>query len=54
MLKAIGATEEDCLSSIRVGLGRYSTEEDVDRLLVMLEKSVRKLRNSQSKSQKPL
>jgi cysteine desulfurase len=44
VLRAIGLNEELAHTSLRFGLGRFSTEADVDRLVEKLVKEVRRLR----------
>jgi cysteine desulfurase len=44
VLRALGVTEDMAHTSIRVGLGRFTTVEEVDFLIEKLEKSVNKLR----------
>ena len=41
VLKAMGVSNEDALSSIRISLGRFSTEEEISFALTALEKSIR-------------
>lgn len=45
VLKAIGCSEERAYSSIRFGLGRYTTEEEIDRTINVITRAVNKLRN---------
>ena len=44
VLRAIGANDEDAHSSIRFGLGRFTTEEEIDLVVELLVKHVSKLR----------
>ncbi len=44
-LLAIGLKPEEAQSSIRVSLGRFSTQQEVDRLLKVLPKIIKQLRN---------
>ena len=44
MLKALGAGDDLAHSSIRFGLGRWSTEEEVDYVVEKLTNVVRRLR----------
>ncbi len=44
VLKSIGLSDEMALSSLRISLGRWTTDEDVEYLLNELEKIVKKLR----------
>jgi cysteine desulfurase len=44
VLRAIGVDEEVAHSSLRFGIGRYTTEEEVDFLLDLLHKQVARLR----------
>ena len=45
VLKAIGLSDEEALSSIRVSLGRYNTEEEIDYACVILPKVIERLRS---------
>ena len=45
VLRAIGTDDEMAHSSIRFGIGRFSTEEEIDLTLNLLEKHVSRLRN---------
>lgn len=45
VLKAIGLSDEEALSSIRVSLGRYNTEEEIDYACVILPKIIERLRS---------
>lgn len=49
VLKGIGRTDEQALSSIRIGLGRFTTEEEVDYLINKTKDSVYKIRESSPK-----
>jgi len=44
VLRALGVPEEEAHSSIRFGLGRGNTGEDVDRIVDRLARSVKRLR----------
>lgn len=44
VLRALGADAEQAHSSIRFGLGRFTTEAEVDLTLYLLEKHVSRLR----------
>ena len=44
VLRALGVTEDLAHTSLRIGLGRFTSEEEVDEFLEQLEKSVVKLR----------
>ena len=44
VLKAIGLTNEKALSSIRISLGRYNTEEEVNKFCDMFPKIIKLLR----------
>lgn len=44
MLRAIGADDEMAHSSIRFGLGRFTTEEEIDLVVQLLVKHVSRLR----------
>lgn len=44
VLKAIGLSDEEANGSLRLTLSRYTTEEDIDHVLVSLPKIVKKLR----------
>ncbi|OUS13234.1 IscS subfamily cysteine desulfurase [Rhodospirillales bacterium 47_12_T64] len=45
VLKALGYNDEQALSSLRIGLGRFTKEDDVDQAIVLLVTAVRKLRS---------
>jgi cysteine desulfurase len=45
VLRALGLSDEMAHSSIRFSLGRYSTEEDVDRVIEFSHFAVKKLRD---------
>ena len=44
VLRALGLNEENAHSSIRLGIGRFTTEQEIDYTVNKLAKSVRKLR----------
>ena len=44
VLRALGVEEDMAHSSIRFGLGRFNTEEEVDHVVSLVEKKVSKLR----------
>lgn len=44
VLRALGVTEDMAHTSIRVGLGRFTTVQEIDFLLEKLETSVSRLR----------
>ena len=44
MLRALGVSEDLAHTSLRIGLGRFTSEEEVDEFLAALEKSVTRLR----------
>ena len=44
VLRAIGLSDELSASSIRFSVGRYTTEEDVDKAIVLVRQKVEKLR----------
>ena len=45
VLRAIGLSDELSASSIRFSVGRYTTEEDVDKAIVLVRQKVEKLRD---------
>lgn len=45
VLKALGVTEDLAHSSIRFGLGRFTTEEEVDYVVAKLTKAIKRLRD---------
>ena len=44
MLRALGVTEDMAHTSLRIGIGRFTSDEEVDQFLLALEKSVERLR----------
>jgi cysteine desulfurase len=44
VLLAMGLTEEQAYSSLRISIGRFTTEEEVDRSVVLLSEAIKKLR----------
>lgn len=48
VLKAIGAAHESARSSIRFGLGRFTTEEEIDYTIQRVVEAVNKIRNTSS------
>lgn len=40
VLSAMGVSEDDAFSSIRISLGRYTTKEDVDRAIAVIKNQV--------------
>ena len=44
MLRAVGVEEELAHTSIRFGLGRFNTEEEVDFVIDLVTNKVKKLR----------
>ena len=44
VLRALGVEEDMAHSSIRFGLGRFNTEEEVDYVIELMTKSVKRLR----------
>ena len=45
VLRALGVNEENAHSSIRVGIGRFTTEEEIDYMIEKISSSVKKLRD---------
>lgn len=45
VLRALGVEEEMAHTSIRIGIGRFTTEEEIDYLVDQLTKSVNRLRD---------
>lgn len=45
VLRALGVTEELAHTSLRIGIGRFTTEEEIDFLIEILVKSVNRLRD---------
>ena len=45
VLRAIGTDDEMAHSSIRFGIGRFTTEKEIDLALDLLEKHVKRLRD---------
>lgn len=45
VLRSLGVNEENAHSSIRLGLGRFTTEEEVDYAIEKIVTSVNKLRD---------
>jgi len=45
VLKAIGKTDEDSRCSVRFGIGRYTTNEEIDFAIEKLIDAVKKIRN---------
>lgn len=43
VLQAMGVTEADALSSVRISLGRFTTDEDVDRAIASIRRTVSQL-----------
>jgi len=44
VLRAIGVTEDLAHTSLRIGFGRFTTEEEVDFAIDLISKSVSRLR----------
>ena len=44
VLKAIGLSDEEALSSIRISLGRYNTEQEIDTASKIIENVIKRLR----------
>jgi len=44
VLRALGVSEELAHTSMRIGIGRFTSDEEVDEFLKTLEKSVHRLR----------
>ena len=47
MLKAIGLSDEEVFSSLRIGIGRFTTEEEVEEFLAALSERIGILRREQ-------
>ena len=45
VIMALGYDEERAYSSIRIGLGRFTTEDEVDESIEVITKAIIKLRN---------
>jgi cysteine desulfurase len=45
VLRALGLSDELAHSSIRFSIGRYTTEEDVDKAILLVREKVEKLRD---------
>lgn len=45
VLRALGVAEENAHSSLRIGIGRFTTEEEIEYAIQKIVKSVEKLRN---------
>jgi cysteine desulfurase len=45
VLRALGATDDIAHSSIRFGIGRFTTEEEVDYVIQETVKTVQRLRD---------
>lgn len=45
VLRALGVDEENAHSSIRIGIGRFTTEDEIDFAIEKLSSSVKKLRD---------
>ena len=46
VLKAIGHSDDEALASLRIGFGRFTTEEEVDEAVEILASTVKKMRSS--------
>lgn len=46
VLKAMGISSEQALSAVRFGLGRFTTEEEIDRVVDMIEQAVASMRTN--------
>ncbi len=46
VLRAIGLTRQEAESSVRFSLGRYTTDEDVQKAVVLIDQALSKLANS--------
>jgi len=44
VLRALGVNEENAHSSLRIGIGRFTTEEEIEYTIEKLSKSVKTLR----------
>ncbi len=44
VLKAMGLSDEDCYSSIRISIGKYNTKEDIDAVVNELKETITQLR----------
>lgn len=47
VLKAIGLSDEEVFSSLRIGIGRFTTEEEVEEFLAALSERIGLLRREQ-------
>jgi cysteine desulfurase len=45
VLKAIGLSDEEALSSIRITIGHTNTEEEIDQAAEIITKLVERIRN---------